>query len=78
MVLDPDTGSEVPMTLFGDDDKPRKVAVHEIGQDLSQLSIEEIGRRMDVLSVEIERLSLARAAKQASKNAADAFFRPPG
>ncbi len=66
------------MTLFGDDDKPRKHAVHEIGQDLSQLSIDEIGRRIEVLSAEIERLSETRTAKQASKNAADAFFKPQG
>ena len=63
------------MTLFADDDKPRPTVIHEMGQDLSQLSIEEIGRRMDALSAEIERLSQARTAKQASKDAADAFFR---
>ncbi len=64
--------------LFGDDDKPRKPALHEIGQDLSQLSIEEIGRRIEALSAEIERLTEARSRKQASKNAADAFFKQQG
>lgn len=63
------------MAVFGDDDKPRKQPVHEVGQDLSQLSIEEIDRRLELLRSEIERLKSARDAKQASRAAADLFFK---
>lgn len=60
---------------FIDDDKPRKAPVHEIGQDLSQLSVEELARRIAALKEEIDRLGAMLASKQASKAAADAFFK---
>ncbi len=63
------------MSSTMDDDKPRKAAVHEIGQDLAPLSLDEIERRIEVLKEEIERLAAARTAKQASKAAADLFFK---
>jgi uncharacterized small protein (DUF1192 family) len=62
-------------TGSGDDDRPRRSPVHEIGQDLSPLSIEDIDRRIAALQAEIERLAEARAGKQASKAAADLFFK---
>jgi uncharacterized small protein (DUF1192 family) len=52
-----------------------KAPVHEIGQDLSGLSIAEIDERVAALRVEIERLSEARAKKLSSQQAADALFR---
>jgi uncharacterized small protein (DUF1192 family) len=66
---------DAPMNISMDDDKPRKVPVHEIGQDLGPLSLEEIDRRIENLKSEIERLSATRASKQASKAAADLFFK---
>lgn len=58
------------------DDPPRpKPQRHEIGQDLSTLSVFELTERIGELEAEIERLKQARAAKEQSKNAADAFFR---
>jgi uncharacterized small protein (DUF1192 family) len=63
------------MTLFGDDDKPRKAPVHEIGQDLGPLALEEIDRRIAALQAEIERLAEARKGKEASRAAADQFFK---
>ncbi|MCX7323854.1 MAG: DUF1192 domain-containing protein [Hyphomicrobiales bacterium] len=66
------------MAIFGDDDKPAKQAAHEIGQDLSQLSLEEIDRRVALLRAEIERLDAARRTKQASRAAADLFFKGTG
>ena len=58
------------------DEKPKLVPlVHQIGQDLSTLSVAELDERIEVLEREIERLQEARARKQASKAAADAFFR---
>jgi uncharacterized small protein (DUF1192 family) len=62
------------MAVF-DDEPRRKAAPHEIGQDLSTLSIEELTERIALLHGEIERLETAKARKAASMNAADAFFR---
>jgi uncharacterized small protein (DUF1192 family) len=48
---------------------------HEIGQDLSVLSIDELKERIGVLRAEVERLEAAIRAKEATKTAADTFFR---
>ena len=58
-----------------DDDKPRKKVTHEIGQDLSLLSVEELAERIALLTSEIERLQTAMAKKRASRDAADRFFK---
>jgi uncharacterized small protein (DUF1192 family) len=58
-----------------DDDKPRKKITHEIGQDLSLLSVEELGERIALLTAEIERLRSAEVKKRASKDAANNFFK---
>ena len=58
-----------------DDDKPKKKIVHEIGQDLSLLSVEELGERIALLTAEIDRLRSAELKKRASKDAADRFFK---
>jgi len=58
-----------------DDDKPRRKISHEIGQDLSMLSVEELGERIALMTAEIERLRQAMAKKQASKDAANSFFK---
>jgi uncharacterized small protein (DUF1192 family) len=58
-----------------DDDKPKKKIAHEIGQDLSLLSVDELGERIALLTAEIERLRSAEVKKRASKNAADSFFK---
>jgi uncharacterized small protein (DUF1192 family) len=58
-----------------DDDKPRKKVSHEIGQDLSLLSVEELTERVALLTAEIERLQAAVARKRASKDAASSFFK---
>ncbi len=58
-----------------DDDRPRKKISHEIGQDLSLLSVAELNERIALLSCEIERLQAAAARKSASKDAANAFFK---
>lgn len=65
------------MSLFPEEDRPKPKRVHEIGQDLSTLSLEEIEERIAALKAEIERLTQARASKSASRAAADAFFRKP-
>ena len=58
-----------------DDDRPRKKICHEIGQDLSLLSVEELAERIALLRSEIERLEAASAKKRASKDAANSFFK---
>ena len=58
-----------------DDDKPRKKISHEIGQDLSLLSVEELTERIALMNAEIERLQQAAARKRASKDAANNFFK---
>lgn len=58
-----------------DDDRPRRKVSHEIGQDLSLLSVEELMSRIALLSEETERLQRALAERRASRNAADSVFR---
>ena len=58
-----------------DDDRPRKKISHEIGQDLSLLSVEELTERIALLSSEIERLQAAAAKKRASKDVANSIFK---
>jgi len=58
-----------------DDAAPRRKLAHEIGQDLSMLSVEELTERIGLLRAEIARLEAAVTAKQASRNAADQFFK---
>ena len=71
------------MALFGDDDPfgapvRKKPTHHEIGQGLDALSLDELNERIGLLQEEIARLEQARRAKEASKNAADAFFKSGG
>jgi uncharacterized small protein (DUF1192 family) len=58
-----------------DDDRPKKKVVHEIGQDLTLLSVGELTERVALLKEEISRLEANMASKQASKSAADLFFK---
>ena len=48
---------------------------HEVGQDLSMLSIDEIDDRIAFLEREIARLKEARSRKEESRAAASAFFK---
>jgi uncharacterized small protein (DUF1192 family) len=58
-----------------DDDRPKKKIVHEIGQELALLSVGEIKERIGILKDEIARLEASIASKQASRSAADTFFK---
>jgi uncharacterized small protein (DUF1192 family) len=58
-----------------DDDRPRKKITHEIGQDLSLLSVEELTERIALLTTEIARLEVAATKKRASKDAANSIFK---
>ena len=63
------------MAASEEDDKPKKKIAHEIGQDLSLLSVEELGLRVQLLHDEINRLEADMAQKRASRSAADQFFK---
>ncbi len=63
------------MGIFEDDDRPKKKIVHEIGQDLTLLSVEELSARVQLLHDEINRLEADMASKRASRSAADQFFK---
>jgi len=63
------------MPLF-DDEPAKKLTSHELGQDLSALSLHELDERMALLRAEVARLEAAKSAKAASMDAASAFFKP--
>jgi uncharacterized small protein (DUF1192 family) len=58
-----------------DDDRPKKKIAHEIGQDLSLLSVEELGSRVQLMHDEISRLEADMAQKRAKRTAADQIFK---
>jgi uncharacterized small protein (DUF1192 family) len=62
------------MTFF-DDDRPAKKLAHEIGSDLSMLSVGDLDARIDLLKEEIARLDSDKQKKQAGRMAADSFFK---
>jgi uncharacterized small protein (DUF1192 family) len=63
------------MPAIDDDDRPKKKIAHEIGQDLTLLSVGELTERVALLKEEIARLETNMKSKQASKSAADQFFK---
>lgn len=63
------------MAAIDDDDKPKKKIAHEIGQDLGLLSVEELAARVQILNDEIARLEADKKRKQATRSAADQFFK---
>lgn len=63
------------MPTADDDDRPKKKIAHEIGQDLTLLSVKELTERIALLRDEIVRLEADITKKQASRSAADQFFK---
>ena len=63
------------MAAIDDDDRPKKKIAHEIGQDLSLLSVRELDERIALLQGEIARLDADKNGKQASRQSADQFFK---
>ena len=62
------------MAIF-DDEPKKKARPHEIGQDLSLLSVGELSERNGILREEIARLEAELKAKDNTKSAAAALFR---
>ena len=63
------------MAAIDDDDRPKKKLTHEVGQDLSLLSVEELAGRVQLLHDEISRIEADIAQKRAKRAAADQFFK---
>jgi uncharacterized small protein (DUF1192 family) len=63
------------MPAMDDEDRPRKKTSHEIGQDLTLLSVDELNARIALMREEIARLEGDIAKKQASRSLADEFFK---
>ena len=63
------------MPALDEDDRPKKKIVHEIGQELTLLSVGELAERVGLLKEEIARIEANMASKNASKSAADQFFK---
>jgi uncharacterized small protein (DUF1192 family) len=62
------------MAMF-DEEAPKKTTVHEIGEDLAKLSLDELAERIEILKGEIARIEAAAASKRASASAAETFFK---
>ncbi|MFC5756270.1 DUF1192 domain-containing protein [Rhizobium sp. GCM10022189] len=60
---------------FIDDDRPQKKTAHEIGCDLSMLSVDELKARVELLKAEIARLEAEAASKASGRLAAESLFR---
>ena len=63
------------MAVFNDDDQPKKKVQHEIGQDLSLISVAELNERIVLLRDEIARIEADIAKKQSSRATADQFYK---
>ena len=63
------------MAASDDEDAPRKKLRHEIGEDLSTLSLDELAERIALLKDEIARIEEAISTKRASADVAASFFK---
>lgn len=54
---------------------PKKAKSHEVGADLSKLSVGELRALIEDLNSEIARVEQALAGKQSSKSAAESVFK---
>mgnify|MGYP000339027071 CR=1 FL=1 len=61
--------------MLFDEDRPKKPATHELGSDLSMLSVEELRARITLLKGEIERIEAEIQSKDKSRGAAEDVFR---
>jgi uncharacterized small protein (DUF1192 family) len=63
------------MAPIEEEERPKRRLVHEIGEDLTLLSVEELQQRIELLRGEIARLEADIARKQAMRSAAEVFFK---
>ena len=62
------------MGPFDEPERPKRAEIR-VGDDLSSVSLEELQLRIETLTEEIERVRAEIARKQASRQAADGFFK---
>jgi uncharacterized small protein (DUF1192 family) len=60
---------------FLDDDRPKKKPTAQPGENLADLSVDELKARIEIYRGEIERLEQDIAAKEKHMKAAESFFR---
>lgn len=58
-----------------DDDQVKKPKGHEVGMNIDTMSVEELTDRIALLESEIARLKATIAARQKTRNAAEALFK---
>ena len=63
------------MAIFDEEPAKKKKAVHELGEELATLSVDELTVRIQALKDEIVRLEAAIAHKRASADVAASFFK---
>jgi len=63
------------MAAIDPDELPKKKITHEMGQELALLSVGELNERIALLKEEIARLEAEMKRKQATKSAANMFFK---
>jgi uncharacterized small protein (DUF1192 family) len=63
------------MPAIDPDDLPKKKILHEIGQELSLLSVGELTERVELLKTEIARIEAEMDRKRATLSAAATFFK---
>jgi uncharacterized small protein (DUF1192 family) len=61
--------------MAAEDEPLRRKIVHDIGQDLGILSVDELSERIGLLQAEIERLEREKASKSATRLAAESLFK---
>ena len=69
------TSGEIMSDPFFEETRKNKKAVHDIGEDLSAISIDELDERILLLKSEIQRLEDEKTKKSAVKSAADTLFK---
>jgi uncharacterized small protein (DUF1192 family) len=57
------------------DDLPKPKHEHVLGENLEAISLDELNLRVKLLAHEIQRIEAEINRKQASRSAADAFFK---
>jgi uncharacterized small protein (DUF1192 family) len=63
------------MARFDEDGRPIKQAAHAVGQDLSLLSEADLDERIGLLHDEIQRIEAEKKKRNATRMAADSFFK---
>ena len=58
-----------------DEDRPRRVVAHTVGEKLDDLSLADLDARISLLGTEIERLETAKRARHTARDQAGSLFK---